>query len=107
MNLRRGVDEIGIVTSIAGDLAPKISVGQEIIRIDPALNLLKCRPSRDPSKTKAELVGSLRLAQEMCKEMVEADHKAARRMALLKEHDLELLCHLKTGKIRRKFCCRS
>jgi GDPmannose 4,6-dehydratase len=26
----------------------------------------------------------------MCKEMVAEDHKAARRLALLKEHDLEL-----------------
>ena len=29
-------------------------------------------------------------AQEMCEEMIEEDYKAARRLALLKEHDLEL-----------------
>jgi len=26
----------------------------------------------------------------MCKEMIQEDHKAARRLALLKDHDLEL-----------------
>ena len=35
-------------------------------------------------------------AQEMCKEMVEEDHKAARRLALLREHNLELPCLLRT-----------
>ena len=30
-----GLDEVGVVTAISGDLAPKISVGQEIVRIDP------------------------------------------------------------------------
>ena len=33
---------------------------------------------------------SIHLKEEMCKEMVEEDHKAARRMALLREHNLEL-----------------
>jgi GDPmannose 4,6-dehydratase len=45
----------------------------------------------DPSKAKAELGWEPEItAQEMCKEMVAEDHKAARRFALLKEHDLEL-----------------
>ena len=30
-----GVDEVGVVSEISGDLAPKISVGQEVVRIDP------------------------------------------------------------------------
>ena len=30
-----GVDEIGVVVGITGDLAPKLSVGQEIVKIDP------------------------------------------------------------------------
>lgn len=88
-----GVDEVGIVASIAGDLAPNISVGQEIIRIDSRY----FRPAEvealqgDPSKAKAELGWEPKItAQEMCKEMVEEDHKAARRLALLKEHNLEL-----------------
>ena len=88
-----GLDEVGVVTGISGDLAPKISVGQEIVRIDPRY----FRPAEvdtllgDPSKAKVELGWEPQItAQEMCKEMVAEDHKAARRLALLKEHDLEL-----------------
>jgi len=87
------IDEVGVVTGISGNLAPKISLGQEIIRIDPRY----FRPAEvetllgDPSKAKVELGWEPEIsAQEMCKEMVEEDHKAARRLALLKEHDLEL-----------------
>ena len=87
------IDEVGVVTGISGNLAPKISLGQEIIRIDPRY----FRPAEvetllgDPSKAKVELGWEPEIsAQEMCKEMIEEDHKAARRLALLKEHDLEL-----------------
>ena len=88
-----GIDEVGVVTSIWGNLAPKISLGQEIIRIDPRY----FRPAEvetllgDPSQAKGDLGWEPEItAQELCKEMVEEDHKAARRLALLKEHDLEL-----------------
>ena len=88
-----GLDEVGVVTGISGDLAPKISVGQEIVRIDPRY----FRPAEvdtllgDPSKAKSELGWEPEItAQDICKEMVAEDHKAARRLALLKEHDLEL-----------------
>ena len=88
-----GLDEVGVVTGISGDLAPKISVGQEIVKIDSRY----FRPAEvdtllgDPSRAKVELGWEPEItAQEMCKEMIEEDHKAARRFALLKEHDLEL-----------------
>lgn len=88
-----GIDEVGIVTGISGDLAPKIELGEVIVRIDPRY----FRPSEvetllgDASKAKAELGWEPEItAQEMCREMVEEDHKAARRLALLKENDLEL-----------------
>jgi GDPmannose 4,6-dehydratase len=88
-----GLDEIGFVTGVAGGLAPKISIGQEIVKIDPRY----FRPAEvetllgDPSKAKTELGWEPQItAQQMCKEMVEEDHKAARRLALLKEHNLEL-----------------
>ena len=68
-------------------------MGQEIIRIDPRY----FRPAEvetllgDPSKAKAELGWEPEItAQEMCKEMVAEDHRAARRLALLKKHQLEL-----------------
>ena len=88
-----GVDEVGVVTGVSGDLAPEVSVGQEIVRIDSRY----FRPAEvetllgDPSKAKAELGWEPKItAQEMCKEMIEEDHKAARRVALLTEHDLAL-----------------
>ena len=89
----KGVDEVGVVSAVSGDLSPKVSVGQEIVKIDPRY----FRPAEvetllgDPSKAKAELDWEPEItAQEMCIEMVQEDHKAARRLALLKEHDLEL-----------------
>ena len=88
-----GIDEVGVVTAVSGDLAPQVAVGQEIVRIDPRY----FRPAEvetllgDPSKAKTELGWEPEItAQEMCKEMVEEDHKAARRLALLRDHDLEL-----------------
>ena len=72
---------------------PKSAVGQGIGRIEPRY----FRPAEvdtllgDPSKAKAELGWEPQItAQDMCKEMVEEDHRAARRQALLKAHDLEL-----------------
>ena len=89
----KGLDEIGVVAHVSGDLAPMVSLGQEIVRIDPRY----FRPAEvetllgDPSKAKIELGWEPQItAQEMCKSMVEEDHKAARRLALLREHDLEL-----------------
>ena len=88
-----GVDEIAFVSGVSGNLAPAVSVGQEIVKIDPRY----FRPTEvetllgDPSKAKAELDWEPEItAQELCKEMVEEDLKASRRMALLKEHNLEL-----------------
>ena len=81
------------MAGISGDLAPKICIGQEIVRID----LRYFRPAEvetlwgDPSKAKAELGWEPEItAKEMCREMVEEEFKAARRLSLLKEHDLEL-----------------
>ena len=52
-----GINEVGIVAGVSGDLAPMVSIGQEIVRIDPRY----FRPSEvetllgDPSKAKFEL----------------------------------------------------
>ena len=88
-----GVDEVGIVAGVTGDLAPRISVGQEIMRIDSRY----FRPSEvetllgDASMAKNDLGWKPTItAQEMCLEMIKEDYKAARRLALLKEHDLDL-----------------
>lgn len=88
-----GIEEIGVVAEIAGDLAPALSVGDVVVRIDPRY----FRPAEvdtllgDPTKAKTKLGWEPEItAQEMCAEMVLEDHKAARRSKLLKEHGLEL-----------------
>ena len=88
-----GTEEIGVVVGISGDLAPSISIGQEIVKVDPRY----FRPAEvetllgDASRAKFELGWEPQItAQEMCREMVFEDYKAAQRFALLKEHKLEL-----------------
>ena len=88
-----GIDEVGTVTAVEGELAPAISVGDVVVRIDPRY----FRPAEvetllgDPTKAKVNLGWVPEItAQEMCAEMVADDHKAARRSKLLKEHGLEL-----------------
>ena len=85
------VEEIGTVSAIEGDLAPALSVGDVVIRIDPRY----FRPAEvetllgDPTKAKDKLGWVPEItAQEMCAEMVREDLKAARRQALLRQHDL-------------------
>jgi GDPmannose 4,6-dehydratase len=84
-----GVDEVGIVSSIVGDDAPSIKVGDVVVRIDPRY----FRPAEvetllgDPSKAKNTLGWVPEITvQEMCSEMVAEDLKIARRHALLKAH---------------------
>ena len=88
-----GVEEVGTVTAVEGELAPALSVGDIVVRIDPRY----FRPAEvetllgDPTKAKVNLGWVPEItAQEMCAEMVAEDHKAARRSKLLKEHGLEL-----------------
>jgi GDPmannose 4,6-dehydratase len=88
-----GVDEIATVASVEGDLAPALKVGDVVMRIDtryfrPA-EVETLLGSADKAKQKLGWVPEI-TAREMCAEMVAADHKAARRHALLKEHGLEL-----------------
>ena len=89
----KGVHEIGVVAKVSGELAPKVHVGQEIVKIDPRY----FRPAEvetllgDPTRAKIELGWEPQIsAREMCEEMVREDHKSARRSALLKKYDLEL-----------------
>jgi GDPmannose 4,6-dehydratase len=85
------LEEIGTVSAIEGDLAPALWVGDVVIRIDPRY----FRPSEvetllgDPAKAKEKLGWVPEItAQEMCAEMVREDLNAARRQALLQQHDL-------------------
>jgi len=88
-----GLEEVGIVEALTGDMAPALKVGQTVMRIDPRY----FRPAEvetllgDPTKAKAKLGWVPEItAREMCAEMVTEDLKTAKRYALLKEHGLDL-----------------
>jgi GDPmannose 4,6-dehydratase len=88
-----GVEEVGVVADVEGDLASGVAIGDVIVRIDPKY----FRPAEvssllgDASKAREKLGWVPEItAREMCREMVAADHKAARRYALLKSHGLDL-----------------
>ena len=78
-----------MVTSIDGNLTPAISIGDVVVRVDPAY----FRPAEvetllgDPSKAKTLLgwVPEITL-EEMCSEMVAYDLDKAKQKSLLKTH---------------------
>ena len=77
-----GTNAVGIVAGVAGDRAPRVSVGDVIVRIDPRY----FRPTEadallgDPSKAREKLGWVPQIsAREMCREMVEADYRVALR----------------------------
>jgi GDPmannose 4,6-dehydratase len=85
----QGIDERAIVTSITGDKAPAVKVGDCVVAVDARY----FRPAEvetllgDPSKAKARLGWVPEItARQMCAEMVADDLEAARRHALLKAH---------------------
>jgi len=88
-----GVNEIVIVSSILGDLAPAISVGDVVIRVNPRY----FRPAEvetllgDPSKAK-KLLGWVPeiTVEEMCAEMVAHDLDQAKQRSLLKSHGYDV-----------------
>lgn len=86
-------NEIGIVSTINGDKAPALEVGQKIVAVDPKYY----RPTEvetllgDPSKAKEKLNWTPKITlQEMVSEMVEADYEEAQKHALLKGHGFEM-----------------
>jgi GDPmannose 4,6-dehydratase len=83
----QGVDEVAIIDSIEGDMAPALKPGQIIVRVDPRY----FRPTEvetllgDPIKAKEKLGWSPEItAHQMCAEMVAADLAKAKQDALLK-----------------------
>ena len=87
-----GVDEIGIVERIEGDLAPNLSVGDVVVRIDPKY----FRPAEvesllgDPTNAERKMGWIPEIsAREMCSEMVAEDYKATQRAKLLKQHGFD------------------
>ena len=88
-----GVNEKGVISSIEGDNAPEVKVGQVLVQVDPRY----FRPTEvetllgDPTKAKEKLgwVPQTTL-QEMVSEMVACDLDRAKRMRLLKDHGFEV-----------------
>ena len=89
----KGTDEFAVVKNIQGDKAPKLFIGQVIMRIDPRY----FRPAEvktllgDATKANNQLGWKATIsAHEMCAEMVAEDLKNARRLRLLADSGLEL-----------------
>ncbi len=88
-----GTEEVARVVKLDNNVAPGVKPGDVVMRIDPRY----FRPAEvqsllgAPEKAKEKLGWEPEItAQEMCAEMVESDLKAARRMALLRQHGLDL-----------------
>jgi GDPmannose 4,6-dehydratase len=89
----QGIDEVAIVASVTGDLAPGVKPGDVVVRIDPHY----FRPAEvksllgDPANAKAKLGWVPEItARQMCTEMMAEDLKIAQRHALLKAHGLHV-----------------
>ena len=89
----KGVDEIARVSSVLGENAPHVNVGDIIVKVDPRY----FRPAEvetllgDPSKAKERLGWVPEVAvEEMCKEMVASDLDKAKKHALLKKHGYDV-----------------
>ena len=86
-----GVQEYAEVVSISGNLAPGVSVGDVIVKIDPRY----FRPTEvetllgDPSYAKEKLGWTPEItAQQMCSEMMAEDLRAAQMDLYMKKHGL-------------------
>ena len=89
----KGVEEKATVTSIQGDMAPGLKVGDVVVQIDPRY----FRPTEvetllgDPSKAKQKLGWTPEITvQEMCAEMVREDLEQATKAALLKKRGYKI-----------------
>lgn len=92
-----GLDEVGLVDSVVGDLAPGVRPGDVIVRVDPRY----FRPAEvstllgDSTRAKVKLGWLPEISvREMCAEMVAADLKIAQQMALLRTHGYPALIAL-------------
>ena len=88
-----GVNEIGIVVAVDKALAPSISIGDELIKVDPRY----FRPAEvetllgDPTKAREKLNWVPEITvEEMCAEMVSSDVEVAKRNSLLKQHGFDV-----------------
>ena len=87
-----GTDEVGIVEAVTSNLAPAVSPGDVIVRIDPRY----FRPAEvetllgDATKAQDKLGWTPQTTvQEMCAEMVAEDLTRAKRHVVLKSHGMD------------------
>jgi GDPmannose 4,6-dehydratase len=88
-----GVNEIATVTAVDSTLAPKVKVGDVIVKVDPRY----FRPAEvetllgDPTKAKQKLGWVPEITvEDMCAEMVAHDLNKAKQHALLKQHGYDV-----------------
>lgn len=94
-----GIDEIATVVAIDKEKAPKVKVGDVIVKVNPRF----FRPAEvetllgDPSKAKAKLGWTPEITvEEMCAEMVASDIDKAKQHAVLKEHGFDVAISLES-----------
>jgi GDPmannose 4,6-dehydratase len=85
----KGVEEIAVVSSIIGDAAPALKVGDAVVKVDPHY----FRPAEvetllgDPTKAMQKLGWGPKITlEQMIEEMVAYDLEQAKQHALLKNH---------------------
>lgn len=88
-----GVNEYAIVTTISGDKAPAVKVGDIVLKVDPRY----FRPAEvetllgDPSKAKEKIGWVPRIElQQIISEMVHADLEEAKKSSVLKRHGFQM-----------------
>ena len=89
----KGLNEKGVATNVRGNIAPAMSEGQVIVKIDPHyFHLAEIdTPIGDTTKAREKLGWSAKItAQKMCTEMAAGDLKAAKHYTLLRKHGLDL-----------------
>jgi GDPmannose 4,6-dehydratase len=91
---KSGVEETATVVSVDKDLAPEVSIGDVIVRVDSNY----FRPAEvetllgDSTKAKEQLGWEPQITvEDMCAEMVETDLGQAKQHALLKRHGYDVL----------------
>lgn len=94
-----GIHEIATVIAVDEEKAPKVNVGEVIVKVNPRF----FRPAEvetllgDPSKAKAKLGWTPEITvEEMCSEMVASDIGKAKQHALLKEHGFDVAISLES-----------
>lgn len=94
-----GINEIATVVTIDEEKAPKVEIGDVIVKVNPRF----FRPAEvetllgDPSKAKAKLGWTPEITvEEMCAEMVASDIDKAKQHAVLKEHGFDVAISLES-----------